>query len=44
MHIIEMIYGALKNYKYLANDFEDASKLFETKNVEGYSMAINALA
>jgi hypothetical protein len=44
MHILEMIYGTLKNYKYLAKDFEDISHYFESKNVEGYSTAINILA
>ena len=44
MHIIEMIYGTLKNYQYLAKDFEEISKHFDTKSVEGYSNAINLLA
>ena len=37
MHILEMIYGILKNYKFLASDFEEISKFFDTKTVDKYS-------
>lgn len=43
MYIIEMIYGFLKDFKYLSIDFQDISKNFSSKCIDGYCKAIKCL-
>ena len=39
-----MIYGNLKNQRYLVKDYEEISNCFTKKNIEGYGKAIGSLS